>query len=149
MLLISHRGNLQGPDKDIENNPRHIESIINSYDVEIDLRVENNSLFLGHDYPQYEISEEWILKHSDSLWIHCKDVKSLTFCSRYDQLNYFWHENDDYTMTSFRYIWAYPGKEVADNMTILVLPETKWSYDEILQIMPRGVCSDYVKMYRL
>ena len=149
MLLISHRGNLEGPNKNIENNPQHIESIINSYDVEIDLRVENDSLFLGHDYAQYEISEEWISKHSHRLWIHCKDVKSLTFCSKHRHLNYFWHENDDYTMTSFKYIWAYPGKEIADHMTILVLPETRWSYDEIKQLSPIGICSDYVKLYIL
>jgi hypothetical protein len=149
MLLISHRGNLEGTDKSIENNPKHIESIIDSYNVEIDLRINNNTLFLGHDYPQYEITEDWILKHSDRLWIHCKDVKSLTFCSNHRELNYFWHENDDYTMTSFGYIWAYPGKEIADNMTVLVLPEIKWNYDEIHQIMPIGICSDYVKVYRL
>ena len=36
--------------------------------------------------------------------------------------NYFWHQNDDYTITSKGYIWAYPGKKLNKN-AIYVLPE--------------------------
>jgi hypothetical protein len=148
MILISHRGNLFGKNEEKENNPTHIDSIIDSYDVEIDLRMKNGILFLGHDYEQYEVSEEWILKNSSKLWIHCKDVKSLAFCSKHLELNYFWHDADDYTLTSFRYIWAYPGKEVVNDKTILVLPETThWSWAEVQQFKPMGICSDFVGYY--
>ena len=27
MKIISHRGNLQGPDKNLENNPKHIKEL--------------------------------------------------------------------------------------------------------------------------
>ena len=147
MLLISHRGNLLGKNEEKENDPTHIDSIIDLYDVEIDLRMKNDTLFLGHDYEQYEVSEEWILKNSSKLWIHCKDIKSLAFCSKHLELNYFWHDVDDYTLTSFRYIWAYPGKKVVNDKTILVLPETYWSYTEVLQFKPMGICSDFVGYY--
>ena len=26
-------------------------------------------------------------------------------------LNYFWHQTDDFTLTSHGYIWTYPGKK--------------------------------------
>ena len=42
MILISHRGNINGPSKD-ENNPIRIEDVIlQGYDVEIDLRILNS-----------------------------------------------------------------------------------------------------------
>ena len=39
MIIISHRGNLDGPDKERENNPHFIDDCITKgFDVEIDLR---------------------------------------------------------------------------------------------------------------
>ena len=38
MILISHRGNLNGPNEDRENSPYYImEAIDDGYDVEVDL----------------------------------------------------------------------------------------------------------------
>ena len=38
MLLISHRGNLNGPDKKFENHPKYIQNAIKKgFDVEIDI----------------------------------------------------------------------------------------------------------------
>ena len=36
--------------------------------------------------------------------------------------HYFWHQEDDYTITSKGIIWAYPGKKLTNN-SICVLPE--------------------------
>ena len=61
MILISHRGNINGPNKDKENSLSYIQEAINlGYDVEIDLWVINGELFLGHDSPQYIVNFEWI-----------------------------------------------------------------------------------------
>ena len=50
MYLISHRGNLNGIQKDKENEPEYIISAIDKgFDVEVDVRFENNKFFLGHD----------------------------------------------------------------------------------------------------
>ena len=55
MLLIAHRGNLNGPDPINENKPETIKNVINmGYDCEIDVRYINNELFLGHDNPDYK-----------------------------------------------------------------------------------------------
>jgi hypothetical protein len=37
-------------------------------------------------------------------------------------LNYFFHQEDDITLTSKGYIWAYPGKQPIKN-SIAVMPE--------------------------
>ena len=38
MILISHRGNITGPNKEMENKPEYIEKTLKmGYDVEIDV----------------------------------------------------------------------------------------------------------------
>ena len=57
MILISHRGNLNGPFQD-ENNPTKIEDVIlKGFDVEIDLRILNSEFYLGHDTEDFKVSE--------------------------------------------------------------------------------------------
>ena len=54
MKFISHRGNTQSTNLNEENNPNYIEKAIElGFEVEIDLRVHNNNLYLGHDKNQY------------------------------------------------------------------------------------------------
>jgi hypothetical protein len=50
MILISHRGNINGSIKSLENNPIYLDSAIkNGYDVELDIWYINNELWTGHD----------------------------------------------------------------------------------------------------
>ena len=63
MRLIAHRGNLNGPNPLVENDPQRITYCIDEgYDVEIDVRYDHhtNMLWLGHDEPQYKITWNWI-----------------------------------------------------------------------------------------
>ena len=63
-LLISHRGNLRGPNPDYENNPEHIvKNVLPNFDCEVDLRFDshNNTFYLGHDFNQYEIDFSFYL----------------------------------------------------------------------------------------
>lgn len=147
LRLISHRGVLFGPDSDVENNPIEIENCITlGYDVEIDLRVIGRELFLGHDEPTYKISIEWLLQYCDHLWIHCKNKEALSEMFDFNLFNYFWHDSDDYTLTSKSYIWTYPGKPLLKN-SIDVLPEKTLETTECLYSYNRrcfGVCSDYI-----
>jgi hypothetical protein len=150
MILIAHRGNINGPNIAEENNPYYLDDAIErGYCVEVDLRMIKNDLYFGHDYEQYKVKENYLIDRVDHLWIHCKDVLAMAYCFNHPKLHYFWHENDDYTMTNFGYTWAYPGKEVVNDMTIMVMPEKHWNYEEIKQINPIGVCSDYVKMLKV
>ena len=46
MLLISHRGNLNGIQKKRENSPTYInEALSKGYDVEVDVRFRDNKFF--------------------------------------------------------------------------------------------------------
>ena len=71
MKLISHRGNLSGREIDKENEPSFIENAIsNGYDVEVDFRVFQDKLYLGHDTPDYLVDLEWISEKKDFLlWV--------------------------------------------------------------------------------
>ena len=96
MILISHRGNLNGVNLNLENNPKHIDDVIKmGFDVEVDIRLNNGVIFLGHDYSKYEISLDWLKKRSDKLWVHCKNVDSIVYLDEFGgDINYFWHQND-------------------------------------------------------
>ena len=41
---------------------------------------------------------------------------------RTNQLNYFWHDTDTYTLTSYNIPWIYPGKKLMKT-GVCVLPE--------------------------
>lgn len=149
MKLIAHRGNIDGPNPIQENNPEYIDFTLEiGYDVEVDLRCENHKFYLGHDKSQYQVPMTWLVKRKDNIWIHCKDFKSLDVLSNSPvDFNYFWHQEDDFTLTSKNYIWTYPGKEYISK-SIIVMPEWKIPVDTISKISHQecfGICSDYVK----
>lgn len=143
MKLIAHRGLTRGPNKHLENRPATIMSAIEQgFDCEVDLWVFDNRLYLGHDGPQYDITHEFI--RQSKLWIHCKHLPALEFCAKQDNLNYFWHQEDSYTLTSKGYIWTYPDKEVS-TMGVMVMPE--WhdpTFEQTKYADCYAICSDYV-----
>ena len=145
MILISHRGNINGSLESWENNPTYIDLAINKgYDVEVDVWYVNNILYLGHDNPQYDIDITWFIDRMTSLWIHCKNIESLLFFKQnHYKFNYFWHEVDTVTLTSHNYIWAYHGKQPIEK-SIAVMPEL--NNDDTTKCI--GVCSDYVEKYK-
>lgn len=148
MKLIAHRGNIDGPNPSKENNPEYIEqAIARGFDVEIDLRYNHKNFYLGHDESQYPVPMTWLFKWRDNLWIHCKDLESLdVICNSPVNFHYFWHQNDDYTLTSKNYIWTYPGKPYTYK-SIIVMPE--WNYEskfkDLKELNCFGICSDYVE----
>lgn len=147
MILISHRGNIEGKNLELENKPSYIQKAIQlGFNVEIDVWF-NNKFMLGHDKPEYDFSFDLISNFHTKLWLHCKNIEALTQFNLIDplgsQLNYFWHEKDTVTLTSKNYIWAYPGKQPIKN-SIAVMPEL--NNDNLSQCV--GVCSDYIQNYK-
>ena len=143
MILISHRGNLNGPSPKDENRIYYIEKAIKAgFDVEIDLWIYNKELFLGHDTPQYPVSLDWLLKHDDKLWIHCKNLECLEYMNSYSfmGLNYFFHESDEATLTSMGYMWCYPGNYINEGITVCL------KHNDIPEYV-KGVCSDEIIKY--
>lgn len=144
MKFISHRGNLNGPNKDKENNPEYIlQALYEGYDVEIDVWLFNKKFFLGHDSPLYEIKESFL--ENDKLWCHAKNIESLENMLSNKNIHCFWHQTDDFTITSKGFIWTYPDRELTNN-SICVLPErSHYSIEEIKNCF--GVCTDHLKKY--
>lgn len=145
MILISHRGNINGRIPEVENQPDYIDDTIKlGYNVEIDIWVIKDVFYLGHDEPQHIISLDWLYERKDKLWIHCKNIEAIEwFNSFLGTYNYFWHQEDIVTLTSKNYIWAYPGKQPIKN-SIAVMPEL--NNDNIHQCI--GICSDFIQNYK-
>jgi len=152
MKFISHRGNLDGPNPERENSPDYIdEAIDKEFDVEIDVRltggyVPPGSFYLGHDHPEHEVSLEWLINRKDKIWLHAKNVAALRwFLSSTISWNVFWHQEDDYTITSKGYIWVYPGQNPCHG-SIIVMPErTRNPLSSIRRC--GGICSDNIENY--
>jgi len=148
MMLISHRGNLNGPQPELENSPRYIQAALDAgYSVEVDLWVIDDIPYLGHDKSQYPVYMEWLKERQTKLWIHCKNRAALEFCLD-NKLHCFYHDKDDYTMTNCGYVWAFPGQPKAGPFTIMVLPEWYNSPSEIKELDCFGICSDYVELIK-
>ena len=140
MIYISHRGFVNGTDKKLENNPDQINYLIEqNINVEIDVRFYKNKFYLGHDEPSYEVNKKFL--SNNKLWCHAKNHETLNVLTKID-CHYFWHQEDDYTMTSKGFIWVYPGKPPIAN-SISVLPEDF----KINTSKCFGICTDYLSRY--
>jgi hypothetical protein len=142
MKLISHRGNINGPEPDKENDPSHIEMAISGgYDVEIDVWKIGATLWLGHDLPQFTVNPKFL--RNEHLLCHAKNLEALDFMLKLGDVHCFWHQEDQYTLTNKGYIVSYPGYAVTPK-TICMKPELvdiKSVYDCY------AVCSDYIECW--
>lgn len=143
MILISHRGNINGKNPKRENSKEYIdEAIALGYDVEIDVWFKDGKLYLGHDEPQYQIKVGWLKKRRKSLWVHCKNIEALVELLD-TKINFFYHVKEEMVLTSRKNIWAFPGKQPIKN-SIAVLPER--NKDDLSECI--GICSDFVSRYK-
>ncbi len=141
MILISHRGNLMGPNPETENHPDQIKKALSlGFEVEIDVWNVDGKWFLGHDEPQYSIDP--IFLRNDALWCHAKNLEALHLMTRMG-VHCFWHQDDDYTLTTYGFIWTYPGKPYTSR-SIAVKPEQIRDDEKLCY----GVCSDWVLKFR-
>ena len=141
MFLISHRGNLFGPNKERENSPSYIlEALQLNFDVEVDVWYIDNNFWLGHDAPQYKTDSSFLL--NSRLWCHAKNLEALYEMKRFG-IHCFWHENDFATLTSKNYIWTYPGVNCKNS--IIVLPEI---HNFTVLVEHLGICSDFIESYK-
>ena len=150
MKLISHRGNIDGINKERENSPDYIlEALNKGYEVELDIwytwKDSKFDWFLGHDEPTYDFNFVGFVPYFDKMWFHCKNLDALYKIIEWD-IHYFWHQNDDFTLTSKNYIWTFPGKPLTDR-SICVLSE-KYLLLESQLMNCAGICSDYIERYK-
>jgi hypothetical protein len=144
-ILIAHRGNVSGKTEH-ENHPDYIHVALEcGYDVEVDVWFINDRWYFGHDKPKWLVKPSFL--DESRLWLHCKNIEAFSMLSRQGaKQNYFWHEDDEYTLTSRGFIWTYPGCDLPDNNGIAVLPESIEHFDwDITNAV--GICSDYIGDY--
>jgi len=156
MFIISHRANIYGPSPSRENSPDYITEAINlGYQVEIDVWNFGNEWFLGHDVPQYKTTIDFL--QNDALWIHAKNIKTLNCLLSLNNINCFFHDRDDCTLTSRGYIWTFPERDLTFR-SIAVMPERadqirypEWNISKPSSLIGScaGICTDYPEHYKL
>ena len=143
MIIISHRGNISGSDPENENKPKSILETLKQFDCEIDLWSIKGNLYLGHDEPQYPIGLDFL--KNKGLWIHAKNIDALNYLYN-KKINYFWHQEDEATITSMGYIWCYPGVYCKNGITV----ETGYTikiHNDLAESNIAGICTDYPLEY--
>jgi len=142
MNLISHRGYEDGENTLLENHPTQIKKLLEmGINVEIDVWYIDGKYFLGHEGPKYQVEESFL--KLDGLWCHAKNEQALEQMLACEA-HCFWHQGDDYTITSKGQIWAYPGKKTSGKNTVFLFPER---YPHIDEQKYDYICTDYVIKY--
>jgi len=142
MLVISHRGNLSGPNEDAENQSFYIKRALEKCDfVEVDIWIKNGIIKLGHDKPQHAFDLD-LLNNLKIIW-HAKTLEALKYLKS-NKLHYFFHDKDEYTITSHGFIWAHPTARNFEGC-ICVMPEQAYGKDFINKDYNGflGICTDY------
>jgi len=115
MLIISHRGNLNG----VSTNENTIEQInlahSNGFDVEIDVWFCKGHFYLGHDKPSAVVDERFLTQ--SWIWCHAKNLDALEHLNRIGS-HYFWHESDKLTITSRGFLWCANAIFIKNGITV-------------------------------
>ena len=144
MRFISHRGNISGSKPERENSPEYIQQALNlGLDVEVDVWLIDNKVFLGHDEPQYQIDLGYL--KNKKFWCHAKNPEALDIMLN-NKIHCFWHDQDKFTLTSNGIPWCYPNNYVRAG--VAVLQDTTLNCESFAcSEMARGlfgVCSDHI-----
>ena len=151
MKIIAHRGNLNGPDPATENTIEQSEKCFAlGFDVEVDVWHTSKGFYMGHDKPLHYVSHGWLINNKDKLFIHAKGTKALSTLIANEDMHCFAHKSDDVALTSFNWLWHYPGVKIfkPDGWVIGVvacLPELAPDWDTS---QATHICTDYPIMYR-
>lgn len=150
MRIIAHRGNINGPDNYENTREKLLRALDYGFDVEVDVQVYDNILYLGHCVPQEPI-EPGLLK-SDRIWVHCKTLRTF-HALRYHGLNIFYHDKDLMTITQDGYLWHHQDTTHLDIESYATSLSVVCSLDYSDEKAERfknlfGICTDYPEKYR-
>lgn len=161
MLIIAHRGLVDGPNSELENLPDTIDTAISlGYRAEVDVWKIRDIFYLSHDEPvDYDnldqsriVTRDFFYDRSQYLYIHCKNIETLEYFTnpieKLTTYTCFWHQEDNYTLTSQAEIWAYPNFNVTGKYlrnAICVKPEladSDFNCDNF-----NGICTAFANDY--
>lgn len=130
--IIAHRGNLNG-NEGCENTIATFKKCFKKQlDVEADVWFIDGRYFLGHDKPEERVEKQFLL--NNPVWCHAKNLPALEEMLT-DNIHCFWHQNDNFTLTSRNYIWTFPNYTVTPKSVIVT---NKIPNDSCF-----GICTDY------
>ena len=149
MKLLAHRGNTSGVNASYENNPEYLKHAISlGWDIEIDARLIDNKMWLGHDEPKYALNYEdfmFFLVHRE-VWWHAKDYVTLSnLMNRGPWMKVFAHEADTYGLVNGGYIWTADTTiqlEENNHTIFVVLPDISGCMEIAKEAKLYGLCSD-------
>ncbi len=139
MIFIAHRGNTEGKNPLLENNPLYIEQALKKKcDVEVDVWYDG-SWYLGHDKKMWGVTRKWLRDHSYGCWYHAKNFEALNRMMDDGIIKeVFWHNDDKFTITKGGYIWTRPNNDFSKK-SIVYLNE-----GDLTIYQCHGICSDDV-----
>jgi len=143
MKIIAHRGNTLGPNPEHENKLEYLKEALNlGFDIEVDVWNVNGQIFLGHDEPCYLLNDgNFGFLEDDRVWVHLKNVECYEIFKNKNHCNFFYHQNDQMTLTSKKFGWMFPKIGYFPN-SIFVMPEL---FPEINSSNSTfyGICTDF------
>lgn len=153
-MIISHRGNLSGPNINLENTIESLSVCIqNNINIELDIWFIDNKFYLGHDKPEFEFSPISFKYGIINIFFHCKNINAFYELRKHfaysSQVDLFMHDKDDATLTKNGWVWTYPGKELFKD-SIAVMPElvSEEYCDFVINLYKNkkiaGICTDRV-----
>jgi hypothetical protein len=146
MKLISHRGNIIGPNPTRENTPSYIDTAISAgYEVEVDINYMNGKFYLGHDTPDYEISETWMMMRKDNIWFHCKNLDAASRIGVLDGFKFFCHTSDAFVLTSTNHVWVH-DLEMNLGVRCIIPLLSDIDVKKYNGNIPYAVCTDYISL---
>lgn len=143
MLKIAHRGNFQGQNRELENSFSYLEAALDSeYHIEVDIRYLDNNWWLGHDEPDYKVTEQQLDRLPwTRTWYHAKNFGALELLAQRG-LNVFAHDNDKFALTSRGFYWTALREYENKNMVVMVSNPTPKILQELKTRNVYGICCD-------
>lgn len=142
---ICHRGNINGAIKEMENNfGVLLQRELQGHSVEVDVWYHENTLWLGHDKPDYKISWDWLISSKRRL-IHAKDGNTFSYLLRESgkkavDIHIFYHTEEDYILTNKGLVICYPGQPIVPGSLCMMPERVDYSKEELQEAF--WICSD-------
>ena len=143
-LLISHRGNLNGINNDLENTKQYINNTLNKgYYVLVDVfLLGSKHLALGIDNPVEPVELEFLKQLK--IIVRTKDIKCFQFLLE-NQVHCFYQDFNSTTLTNGGLIWT-SNSNILTKKCIYAMPEWNLEDISICNTMPcSGICSNFIE----
>jgi hypothetical protein len=83
------------------------------------------------------------MNKASKLWMHAKNHQAFEILIRYQSFNVFWHQTDDFALTTKGYLWCYPGIGPLDRSVAFMPEKDAPNLDKYY-----AICSDDITYFR-